>query len=439
MLGLNSGFADAATRVLSTAAGGAAIQGLGEAVAKGVSVGGRWFRNTKDDPAPLALPAPGREQRLLEYNPSNVDVVRNTIYDTPHFDAIRQASPFPDTREGRVRTKLDVDYVDRVLDAWDGPDPADIKPYTSTSIPKPISEFVAPDIRVEGPGKKDLDQLAREIDPQLFTKYDQLAQRNQEYRRWLGEMRPNGDKVNDMLSGLIAQVDELSDIVNNPKTKSRARKKAQKELDELLLSKEEQTNKILSTDTPEMAKVRREILSNDFKMREMAPLVSRAYARAQDKWSLGEGDRELIKQMVRTNNTKLPRNPLEGAVYEDVAPTYPRTLEDRVPILRNEPATTEGVRPGADAADRAMAILKKHEEIYNQRLEGFRGSIKTALDPNAKAVTIPGVETKVQLSDEIVVPGEKGKDSRTLTVREYLLEQQENELDLEAVKTCSIR
>lgn len=437
ILGLEHGFWDGATRVAATAVGAGVLQGVGEGLAAG---GKRFFRNTKTDPAP----APPQEPvKLLEYKPKQGDAHIEVPTRPPSYhEAMHAASTMSNTRTGKARTILDVDYVASRLDSWDGELPHAVRPKSDTAIPKPVNEFQ----RVEVPYKqnftKEIDVHARAVDPKLFSQYDKLAEYKRNYRNWLEEMGANRPKQDEAVNNIQRRVDELEDRIDSPKTSARNRKRYEKEL----LAKREEldaaTKVVLASDTPDMARVRSELMKTDEKMRDLAPAVTRAYARAQELWDLEAPDRARVRQMVREGRDTLPeRNPLEGIEYEKaITDLNTRTIEDAAPILKQRSKVADKVSPDADAAEVASAIVAENMKVLDDAMERFRTEIDSYINPKSKKVELPGVDRKLDLDKDFVhIPQEQGDGFRRLSVREFLEEQRETEFELEAVKVCSIK
>lgn len=436
ILGLDHGFWDGATRVAGTAIGAGVLQGVGEGLVAG---GKRFFRNTKTDPAPGP---PVEQPKLLEYKPKEGDANVNAPNRPPSYDStIQRVSPLSTSRAGQARTTLDVDYMASRLESWDAELPYAVRPRSETAIPKPVTDFQAPDIKIKENITSDIDIRAREVDPKLFSQYDRLAERKQSFRRWIEEMGQGRPKQDEAFQKLQTRIDELEDRIDSPKTSARNRKRYEQELEQALLTREDELKRVTAKDTPEMARVRKELMDTDIKMRDLAPSVGRAYARARELWDLEADDRALVRQMVREGSKKMPeRNPLEGVEYEDVLRLQERSLPDKAPILKQRSKVEGRVPDDADAADVASAIVKENMKVLDGALDSFRTQLDSYINPKSKKVELPGIERKLDLDKDFVhVPQTEGEGFRKISVREFLEEQRKTEFELEAVKTCSIR
>lgn len=201
MMGLSSGFTDAATRVAGTALIGGVVQGAGESI---YAAGKRWFSDNPPLPSPVSSTDPAKEPLLLEYKPSGwkgqdqwekdlrdyqQQVVADLMNGTRDYtdDILVYANPTRN-RQMDARARMDIDHVTRSLERWDSENPVDVKPRTSTSIPSRVApaKVELPDINIAG---SSVDAIARKVDPKLFNVYDSLADRKTELRRWLEDPR----------------------------------------------------------------------------------------------------------------------------------------------------------------------------------------------------------------------------------------------------------
>lgn len=431
LLGLSHGFWDGATRVVTTGLGAGVLQGLGEGVG---AAGRRFFRNTKTDPAPKALPEP---PKLLEYKPGEqVGPSPEGFSPVGPFDEYMHAvSPLSGTRTGKARTVMDLDQVATELGDWGGKMPYELKPRTDTAIPTPTGPHFKLDTTAKEALTKDLDGLARQVDPKLFTQYDKLATRKNNYRNWLDEMGADRPKFNEDVQRIDTKIAELEDKLDTPNVSARNAKRYTKQIEELNGERDKLIEQVLLKDTPDMARVRQELLATDEKMRDLAPSVSRAYARAQEQWDLGFEDRQLIRQMIREGRTELPeRNPLQNFEYEEAVEFRAKTLEDKAPVLKQAKGVT-----GKDAADVAAAVVKKNLDVYTKAVEDFRTELDSLIDAKTKKLNVPGTDKPLDLDKDVIVVGRDadGNDI-SMTIREFVQEQKQFEEELEAVKVCSI-
>jgi hypothetical protein len=477
ILGLSTGFADAAMRVGMTAAGGAAIQGVGEGLA---AAGRRWFRNTKVDPAPDPTPL------LLEYKPQ-VDpaVARDTWVNTrmqdtfgkdwqaraekdkrgmftkkynsllTEYDAREKitdalaaggsydevahlVSPLSNTRNGRARTMMDLDYMASRLEEWSGEPPIFVRPRTATAIPEPITGVKFGKIlESAADNERTIDAMARRLDDRAFMQYDRLAEQKATYSRWLQEMRPDTKPIQDTVDEINMKIDRLKDRMN--RVGNRRRAEMQKDVDALVAERTPHDELLAGRDTPSMAHIRNQLIQTDEKMRDLAPVLARAYAHAKGEWEADEPIREGIRQMIREGSSSLPSHP-EFDFDEILPPSiFPKGLVDKAPILRDAPKVEDSMRVNADAADYAQKIVAENMKTLDDALTQYRSRIDAMLNEKESTIVVDGQEFKIDLDkDTIIVPHEDGTGGKSVTLREFLEDNAETEYELKAVQTCSI-
>lgn len=445
LLGLDYGLADAASRVVGTVVGGAAVQGVGEVVGMGVR---RWFRNTPTDVAP-ALPdvpqrpvVPDTSRVPPQAVPADETLGGAKLTNAPetYIDYLHEQSPFSQTRAGRARTVLDLDYVTARLEDWTAERPWEITPKTDTAPIRPNSDFVnIPDMdrMVQ---RAQVDDIARSVDPDTFRKYDALAQRKQTYRRWLDELSEGTDT--DIAARIEAVDTQIFDLATRAEeTGGKRAAKLRKDIAALEAQKRQIVEEAVGKETPDMARVRRELMLDDERMRDLAPLVSRAYARAENRWRNTDANRQEIAAMMREGRTEFRPDEQAQRVADSMPDEVPQTLADRAPILREADKVQGKVAADADAADIARAIMAEHAKVMDDALETYRASIDglLAADKNGE-IQLNGQTYKLNLdSDKLFIPQEDGTGGREVTVRELLEQHKTDEYELEAVSSCSLR
>lgn len=147
------------------------------------------------------------------------------------------------------------------------PEPVPEPPASPSSMPK--EEPVAPDIH----------ELARNVDPETFQKYDALAIQKDQARNTLErlaverqsspEVKQASADIEDILQGQDASHIES---VFEPDTPIRQR----------LSAAQDRPDAALRTDTPAMAEARKSLVDADIAQRDLVPDVASAYRQAQD-------------------------------------------------------------------------------------------------------------------------------------------------------------
>lgn len=381
LLGLDYGVRDAITRIGAAAIGGAAFQGAGEAVAAAVKgAGRRWFRPEPGTPAPPTPSAPIQRPPLATGRPdlgptmpADEGAAATRLIERPGAatETVHDLSPTSLTRLGKQRTILDLDYVTARLDDWNGEFPYNLGPKTDTAIAPPRNDFTAkePNIFERSVQNATIDDLARQIDPATFGYYDKYAKDNEAYRKWLAESEAVEAGPRE------ARLGAIDDAVLDLQTKQEnvggmKRKTYQRQIDQLKAERQKIVEAGVTNDTLERKQIRRAIARNDEKMRDLAPVVSRAYARARKKWTNTEKEREAINRMIREGRTEL-----RDTSFDSVVEALPRTIYDDAPILKQSAKYEAEMPKNYDAADMAGKIVSEQAKITDEALEATRTKI----------------------------------------------------------------
>ena len=445
LLGVDYGLGDAVSRVAGAAIGGAAIQGVGEAVGFGLR---RWFRSTPNDvaqpPTPEVLNRPSLPDTSLvppRAIPAdeNLAAAKLTRQPETYVDYLHEQSPLSVTRAGRARTVLDLDYMTTRLDEWGGERPWEIAPKTDTAITTPRGDFTAMPDMTRFVEKAQIDEIARRVDPDTFRRYDELAQRKQTYRRWLDELAETRDAdIQTRIDAVDAKIYELAAKADETGGKRAA--KLRKDIAALEAEKAQIVQESAARETPDMARVRRSLMQADIKMRDLAPLVSRAYSRARNKWTNTAADREAVMQMMREGRTDLRADPQAQRIADSLPETVPQTLADRAPILQQADRVSGKVAKDADAGDIAQAIVAENLKVLDDALTTYRASLDGLIGTEKNGEITLANGQKLNLDrDRLFVPNDEGTGAREVSVRQLLEENKMDEYELEAVTTCSLR
>jgi hypothetical protein len=380
LLGLSHGFGDGLSRVATAAAGGAVLQGAGEVLDVGLR---RWFRNVAHDPAPAAPTPSSKPLADASHVPESVipadpELQAGQLAREPltYMRYLQETSPWSVSRAGKARTILDADNVRVQLDDWQGPGPAFTSPKADTASNVPRNDFTkAPSTIFDRVAETPrVDDIAREVDPDTFRMYDKFADEKAAYVARLTELEGDRNvKTTEALTDISNRIDVLSDKINTSgamKSKKYATERAA-----LIFERETMKTELLKTDTPDMARMRRKVMQNDEKMRDMAPVVSRAYARARNKWDNTAADREGIRKMIAEGRKSVG----DTADVHDPLAALPQSIYDKAPILQQRAKVEAGLKQDADAADVAKAVLDSNAKAAEIVLETYRASVDATL------------------------------------------------------------
>jgi len=449
LLGLSHGFGDAAMRVGAAAAGGALAQGVGEAFVFGTK---RWFSHAPNDPAPPVPP---------ELMPGATPAPRAAIALTQEQEALFNkafAEAHGPSRAGELRGVIDTEHVRAELDRWDGEAPVNIKPpdaEMATRFPRDVGpgfDVASPETRAVF-GQSTLEDMARAADPKVFDIVDKITVKQQELRAQLDAAKPTEAQAHAAVQDLTARIEDLTDKVKNKRFtaaereaaggRAEAKAQAQAQIAAMTAERDTKLQSLMNSDTPEMAALRQQIVKNDERLRDHAPVLSRAYARAQGKWDMAQEYKDLVRRSVtKGTGDYFPDDAVKQiGSYEDAlaasAPTT-LTLEDKAPLMRRANEVAGSMRENADAVDVMRAIVAKDSEAFDQSLQSFRDGLQRMLKDETGSVTINGTDYKINMDEKIHVSVEDGTGTREMTVRQFLEDSLDNEVDLKAVQTCSL-
>lgn len=444
--GLDYGVSDAAMRIGGAAIGGAVVQGLGEAA--GAFVRSRWFRSTAKDPAP---PAPVRDVRpidepaIVSRQPEQLLLTDqrpkpgpdqpgriNLLDDEEAFlQKVHEAKPFGPTRVARERSVLDLDHVATQLDDFAGPAPWEVKPQTDTApVPYPTHAGYDEPLARVARSMESVDDIARRVDPETFRIYDKLLEQQERIRGWIADLQePRRAEAQAREAELVAQIEGAN---------KRRGKVYQERLDAL-----REFHKVdLATDTGDIAALRKRLQELDYQARDLAPVVSRAYAAAKGEWAAWRLDPDALKFLrdAQTNRFRF-REDRPGAlpIVEDpntrviVPPRVSEpSLAERVPLLQHEAdAVAAPPKAGADAADRIAAIVEAQAKVLTDRAETFHAP---KLTEDGQRYIIG--EREVRLDEKITVETRDGEVGE-MTLKRYFETLSKDEDAFKAAGSCS--
>lgn len=382
----------AAGSIAASAVGGALFQGAGEGLAAGAKkLFPRWFRDVPGDPAPpvpapeaprLPLSEPAAAPRLIDGVPEDqfLHSIARTNFDAFNTLLERDRAANPDvlgaTRIGRARSVLDLDHVGATLDDWRGPLPSDVRASTAGTPDAP--ERYTFDIA----GPDSVDARARAVDPDTFTLFDRVKTQAESFRQQIAAaddraVAANRGALDTVEATLAAKQDQLS----------RARSaKTQDRLNAEIADLAQQRDGLARDPGSTSAELRAELVKIDEQMRDLAPVVSRAYAAAKGALS-AEADSDaarFLRDLARSAPRIFPETERAAAAMEQARPAPPlppRTVVDEVPIIASRPAATADLGPKADAADKLAAVMKQVEAERDTSTDAFRASIAKVIDP----------------------------------------------------------
>lgn len=426
---------ESVSNVLIAGLGGAGLQGLGElgyVAFKGASR--RWFKSAPNDPAPAPEPLPAPEAPPVYKEP--------VLQEMPTLTAEANAKLTRAVREtignGNANMRVaraDFDFMGRELQRWDGPEPWAVPPNTfSRPILPSENVSIRTDFKAKSAGET-LDEMVRRLDPETFRVFDKLAQDKKLARDQVETaLAARNVDVEKELVPMRARISELEEKLDNAnRRKSKIYNEQIKEARGQLAAREAE---LLGADTNSAAIYRQQVMKADEAMRDMAPAVSRAYARAQGKWELRESQRMQIEDMITKGETSIDR----------IGPPRPTVVDKaqmeltRVPLHEKIPELSAGRsirKDGEDAADVVKRVHTEEAKLEEIAADSFTARIPEALKEGGVKLDVDGAEHAINLDEEITIAGDDGLAKKT-TIRAMLQEVHEYDEVMKAVSTCSV-
>lgn len=445
LLGENPTVQDSLINVGAAALGGAGFQGVAEAGGAALrGLGRRWFRNAPNDPAP-PVDAPDLLKR--DATPTAQEPTRQVNLSAEVEARLTKAvQDTAGTSRANLRgAQADYAHVAQGLESWTGPMPWEVAPPSHTRMPGQV-DIQPPEFRAPSPGET-VDEIARRVDPELFKIYDKLAAERQTFRDMIAKATADAANSGEAIKreAFIAGRDKLQPLRDElafveqkiAKANRRKAKIYETRRQELLAQISEGETALLGADPATIASYRNRVMAADEKMRDLAEPVSRAYARAQGKWNVYEGQRAEIEAMAMRGDSKVPDNfttLIDDA--ERAAADMPQkpSLFDAVPELAGvKRAENEAA---LDALTRAREAAEKE---FDKQMEEAKAAAPKLLkaEGDEAVIDVAGIPRKLRLDDEIRILNEDGSTSVT-SARKMLEDMQEDDDVLGAVTTCSV-
>ncbi len=358
-------------RIGMAAAGGVGGQLIGEGAAAGVRrlATGKWFADVPPGAIPTRqIPSPDDLTRSILGDLENGVQRRmppdRPFRDYPDFETFARsqgydlANPYGPSRQAALRNAVDIDYVGRELNRWDGPQAHAVAARAETALPEGGKGGVRYDDVYQRyvDGIDDVDTIARRLDPDIFRLYDKLE----------------------------AQRAEMRAAINTEAERFRTFQGA----DTLFEGAAEQQR-------VREIEARAELQKVDAQMRDLAPLVSRAYAAAEKEWRAGAANDFAVQRFLKgvedrsgwrargDGQPSLTEQPPK--IAPALAPLAVRNIADAVPlsVLTNEQQAK--LRPGQhDAADRVAVAVKDSLDVADRNVDTFMGDVRKVVKMDAQ-------------------------------------------------------
>lgn len=234
----------------------------------------------------------------------------------------------------------------------------------------------------QAPAAPDIHAVAREVAPDTFREYDALTQRRETFRRWLDELRETRD-ADPRIAAVQTEIDSILEKVNG--VEDRLTKRAEARLDAL----RDQIYEFRRTDTPDMSRVRADLQKVDYRMRDLAPDVARAYREAGEREPAALPPAAQIERSVNEIAPERPAEPatpapaeIEEAARQPESPLKEQpeklggvTTREHLDNIANEVAKRlrAAGRP-AEESDASGQLIAAHYEARAARFGGEKGN-----------------------------------------------------------------
>lgn len=437
LLGLEYGFKNAALQVGATAAGAGVLQGLGEGAVK---LGRRWFGSPTVPTHAGDVPDPRLEEPPAPPQRTSVAYTDRQAFDgmIKAYEAdVLQRSPWHGHASANSRTEADLAVVVRQLEDWNGPRPWEMRPYdlqSTTAIGRVLgAQREQPiDIRI---GDSPIDSIARQVDPNTFRVYDDLAQQKSDVKQEIERLQ--GEKANAAQEAVNDISDEITKLHAKISTANKRKQKIyQRQIEALTTEREGKLAALYAQDSPEIRMAREWMMKLDYQMRDLAPLVTRAYTKARNRWAAKEEELSGVLRMVREANTRRIEADTAQNVGEEIVTAAPSPTAR---VLDNHPEIRDSAGPKDDAADLVGRAMAAEAKVLDASVERYRAAVQQ-LDVKGKELKLDGYDHTFDIDrDRISVPTEDGEGFQELTIREVLEQSKRDEYELQSVVTCSTR
>lgn len=473
LLGLETGFGDSATRVLTTAVGGAAIQGLGEAAVAGVKklAGRRPAPAAQIPPAAAAAPAApqpgaGATSSLLERPGLFRDfqdfeaAVRQDVPGTLATAAERAAArgPYGKSRLAIARHETDMATIEAQMQQLNRGENLKL----STKLhepPAPLEREVPHWMR---PAEERVPQIARQIDPELYAQVDKLeALITAERNKMVGARTKRDALPVEELDAALKKADDLEGQIATMRSQLvDADRRKVKKLEGKIAALEQEQRQVIEGISPEaeaaggfdteIGAASNRLAALEQELRALAPLRKRAENVAIDQYL----NDEVPLRGIFTDYAADVRSELRIAdtsqrpLIQSRRPSEKLTADeggnDVTPGTPNRPGTTSGPDPEAAPGDGVDSLLKdlSHENTAQssdvlalfEAVEAVRGGHQGEIVMGGR---------RYNLDDEIPVAPLRDADGninglRMQSIRSILKEVGDDADMLASMRSCSI-
>ncbi len=141
-----------------------------------------------------------------------------------------------------------------------------------------------------GRGRKAAARVVmREIDPNFMARLNSLENRKTTLGRQLSDLdEPRIKRSHAKAEDISTRIDEIETLVADPKLPARKRRKLINEQDALINQRRELVTELSATDSPDMARIRSQLIETDAKLRAMAEKQTALRKAAEEQLSMSD-------------------------------------------------------------------------------------------------------------------------------------------------------
>lgn len=267
---------------------------------------------------------------------------------------------------------------------WDGteqPTPA------QAQVMQEAASRLPPTLHVDVPIPREvptIHDVARQIDPETFSQYDQLNHERDMYSNMLNTIRDGRRADPAALEAQAPHTQEIADLQDKLENASaRNAKRYQGQIDDLTEKNQAWIEQNKNVETPEMARLREAIQSTDEKIRDVA--FDKETGQSKIKAAYDEAAKQVPQTVEPANAINAVEEQNPAAKVEETAPVneslQENTQSTTKPIEDQKAAIAQDVsqklvaagRP-QEEADASAQLIAEHYQARSERFNGTRGT-----------------------------------------------------------------
>lgn len=165
--------------------------------------------------------------------------------------------------------------------------------------------------------QNNANDVARELEPSLFEKYDDLVTKRDTYKKWIDDL--DNHRLDTEKGPFANEIAKLESQINDLKEQGGfhgKRNKLEARLEELTNANNEALANVFSKDSPDMAMVRKSLQETDYGIRDLTPQVNDAMGRANE-YVASNPTREVTTETTAPKSDKVAEIEAAKKVIEE--------------------------------------------------------------------------------------------------------------------------